>query len=288
MATIVNYGCHPTTLAWENRLISPDYIGALRETVERHTAVPCLFLLSPCGDVGPKRGFVGDPEIADQNGRQVGYAALSALEAMPPPAYDYHYNGPVLSGATLGVWEYHPFSPQRDETTAQYRTRRWCIPLKYLDDVPTVQDAEATLEKLLREEKQAQSSGDTDRAGELRVLAERQRRLLERVGPLPADKQYPFVVKVSQHGDAFWVSVEGEPYNLLQRQLRERFPGHPILITVLSHGARAGYLPRRQDYGQPLYQADIALLAPGSLEAVIEEISWQIKELSGGSLDDLM
>ncbi|MBM4077585.1 MAG: hypothetical protein FJ267_18315, partial [Planctomycetes bacterium] len=33
-ATIVNYACHPTTLAWENQLISPDYVGAMRELIE--------------------------------------------------------------------------------------------------------------------------------------------------------------------------------------------------------------------------------------------------------------
>ena len=30
VATLVNYGCHPTTLAWENSLISPDFVGAMR------------------------------------------------------------------------------------------------------------------------------------------------------------------------------------------------------------------------------------------------------------------
>ncbi|MEZ5948283.1 MAG: hypothetical protein R3C12_03430 [Planctomycetaceae bacterium] len=44
VATLVNYACHPTTLAWQNTLISPDYVGALRETVETHTQAPCLFL----------------------------------------------------------------------------------------------------------------------------------------------------------------------------------------------------------------------------------------------------
>ena len=34
LATMINYACHPTTLAWDNTLISPDYIGALREVVE--------------------------------------------------------------------------------------------------------------------------------------------------------------------------------------------------------------------------------------------------------------
>ena len=42
LGTVVNYACHPTTLAWENTLISPDYVGAMREVVEaRHRrAVP--------------------------------------------------------------------------------------------------------------------------------------------------------------------------------------------------------------------------------------------------------
>mgnify|MGYP006172841585 CR=1 FL=1 len=34
LGTIVNYACHPTTLAWENRDISPDYIGAMREVID--------------------------------------------------------------------------------------------------------------------------------------------------------------------------------------------------------------------------------------------------------------
>ena len=34
LATITNYACHPTTLGWDNKLISPDYVGAMRETIE--------------------------------------------------------------------------------------------------------------------------------------------------------------------------------------------------------------------------------------------------------------
>ena len=37
LATLCHYACHPTTLAWENHQISPDYVGAMRETVERET-----------------------------------------------------------------------------------------------------------------------------------------------------------------------------------------------------------------------------------------------------------
>src|SRR5262249_552010 len=50
VASLVNYACHPTTLAWANSLISPDYIGACREVVEHATGAPCAFLLGMCGE----------------------------------------------------------------------------------------------------------------------------------------------------------------------------------------------------------------------------------------------
>jgi len=85
VASLVHYACHPTTRAWENTLISPDYVGALREEVERATGAPCTFMQGACGDLGPRHGFVGDPEVAEANGRELAYAALSALTALGPP-----------------------------------------------------------------------------------------------------------------------------------------------------------------------------------------------------------
>ena len=81
LATLVNYGCHPTTLGPTNRLLSPDYIGAMREVVEDSFGAPCLFLLSPCGETGPREGFVGDTAVADSNGRRLGFAAAGAVES---------------------------------------------------------------------------------------------------------------------------------------------------------------------------------------------------------------
>ena len=60
LATVVNYACHPTTLAWDNTLISPDYVGAMREVVEAATGGPCLFLQGASGDLGRGSGFVGE------------------------------------------------------------------------------------------------------------------------------------------------------------------------------------------------------------------------------------
>src|SRR5262245_50429079 len=108
LGTLVNYACHPTTLAWQNTLLSPDFVGAMREVVEQPTAGPSLFLQGASGDLGPRDGFVADPAVADRNGRRLGFAALSALEALPPPGTRFTYAGPVISGATLGTWKHEP------------------------------------------------------------------------------------------------------------------------------------------------------------------------------------
>lgn len=276
LATVVNYACHPTTLAFENSLISPDYIGALREVVEQATRAPCAFLLSPCGDVGPEHGFVGDSKVADRNGRQVGYAALSALESLPPPGTDFHYAGAVLSGATLGIWEYRPLTSQRTAAAGVFRHRRMEVELPYLPAVPRAADVERELAELTQQEDAARAAGQDEQARELRAWAERKRRLLERVRPLPADELYPLEVWLWQLGDAFWVALEGEPYNWLQSRLRSQFPNHPIVISTVANGARACYLPTAEAYEKQLYQVEIALLAPGCLETIAEAIAAQI------------
>jgi len=105
LATLVNYACHPTTLAWVNKLISPDFIGAMRDVIEANTgAAPCLFLQGASGELAPAHDYVGDTAIADKHGRQLGYAAISALESMLSPRHKLTYRGVMESGAPLAVW----------------------------------------------------------------------------------------------------------------------------------------------------------------------------------------
>ena len=275
LATLVNYACHPTTLAWKNSEISPDYPGAMREVVELATGVPCVFLQGASGDLGPRIGFVGDPAIADANGRQLGYAALSALESLPPPATRMRYCGPVESGATLGEWCHEPLEESERLQKSRWHSRSWTVGLPYREDLDRGDGSNSGLAGLEEAEKQAKSSGDPVKEQELRAGAERARRRQSRLSQLPAG-EYPYRMVLWQLGDAFWLSIEGEPYSLLQQELRSRFPQTPILVTTLIEGWLPGYLPPRELYGKGIYQESIALLEPGTLERVIETASLEI------------
>ena len=78
-----------------------------------------VFVQGASGDIGPREGFVGDVKVADRNGRQLGYAALSALESLPEAGTVFEYAGAVVSGATIGTWKHRPLDPLAKETKSR-------------------------------------------------------------------------------------------------------------------------------------------------------------------------
>jgi hypothetical protein len=279
LATLVNYACHPTTLAWDNTLISPDFPGAMREVIEEATGQPCIFLQGAAGDVGPRDGFVGDVATADSNGRQLGYAALVALEALPEAGTRFEYLGPVISGATIGTWGHRRLTDEEQTPLSIFQVERFDVALPYPDDRLTAADLRAERAALLAAEDAAREAGDLDKASDLRALVERKTRALVRVVALPDGDAFPFPVTLLKTGTAIWIVVEGEPYQALQRTLRERFPDEPILVLELANGSRCSYLPPAEIYGKGIYQESIAVLAAGCLEKLTDAISERITAL---------
>jgi len=278
LATIINYACHPTTLAWANTLISPDYVGALRELVERETGGPCLFLQGASGDLGPVEGYVGDPAVADRHGRQLAYATLAALNSLPAAGTCFRYTGPVVSGATLGAWAHEPLSNEELAAQTRWRLWRWREPLPYRPGRSKPTDVEAELKTFQAQEQAAHAAGDTVRASEYRAMAERKTRLLHRLSHLPPGETFPLRIALWRIGDAFWLGVQGEFYSVFQTDLRRRFPGTPIVTATLAAHWGASYLPSRQTYGQGIYQESIAVVAPGGLEQVIDSVARRMEE----------
>ncbi len=279
-ATLVNYACHPTTLAWENTLISPDYVGALRATVEDSTHAPCIFTLGACGELGPHHSYVKETTVADANGRQVAYAALSVLEGMDPAGQDFAYNGPVVSGATLGTWKHRTQSDQHATAAQRFSGRNQTIDLRQKER-PSVEQVEQSLQHFLEQQAEADRQGDVISARDFGARAERARRTLGRLKALPIAPTYPFTFTVRQFGDAYWVSVGAEPYNALQTTLRAAFPDHPIVVTVLAGELAVAYMLRADRYGQGLYQEEPSILAAGCLEELTQAIIDSIKEFMG-------
>jgi hypothetical protein len=276
LAVVVNYACHPTTLAWDNTLISPDYIGAMREVVEQASGGLCVFLQGASGDLGPREGYVGDTSVADRNGRQLGYAVLSALERLPKAGTRYDYAGPVVSGATIGVWRHTPLSLELNEEKTLWRSRHWTVDIPYRSDLPTIAQTESELGRWRQAEQTAHQRGDAVAARDCRAQVERKSRQLTRLSQLPRGERFPLPVTAWRIGDGYWMTLEGEHYHALERALRERFYPTPIIVATNVNGWRPAYLPTRETYGRGIYQEQVAVLGPGCLEMVIESLAAQI------------
>lgn len=232
LGTIVNYACHPTTLAWDNTLISPDYIGAMRETVESHTGgAPCVFLQGASGELGPAHQYVGDPAVADQHGRRLGYSALATLEGMLPAGQALRFDRPVESGAPLAVWLPTSFAPSDVLDGGLVDVR---LPVK---PMPTLEELEA---------QHAAAADD-------RPTAERLFRKLQIVRNMSGDDHESFPAWVWRVGDSLLVAHANEAYSCFQEDLREAFPDTTVVVMNTS-GPEVGYLYPPELDGLDLYQ----------------------------------
>lgn len=255
LAVLVNYACHPTSLGGANRLISPDYVGALRELVEAQWGGVCLFLHGASADTTPRRSFEEDAAAADQNGRELGYATLAALTSMLPPRTALAFDRVEQSGTALAIWAPRPAQPSRI-----LRSRRVTLRLP-LQPMPT----RAELERQLHE-----CGNDYARERVRRKLM-----LRDTVGDGPL---CDFVCTILRLGDSFIVGTPAEAYTSFQASVRARFPASSIAVLNIVNGYLS-YLPPQSEYELKTYQARVALFAPGSTELVLQATVEAIQEL---------
>jgi hypothetical protein len=259
LATLFNYACHPTTLAWENRLLSPDFIGAAREVLEAAFDAPALFLQGASGDLAPRDDYVGDTAVADRNGRQLGHAAAAAIEALPPPGARFAYTGIVASGANLGTWEYRPCREEQLERAGELVGTLTHVELERKADLGVVESV---------------SSVSPD-SPEEREKSLRRELLRLALGDDPVHRMPMWVWRL---GEALLVAVPNEPYAVFQAELRSRFPDTPLFVLMTTNGG-VGYLPPRETYGSGRYQEQQSPFAPGCLEHAIEAAAAELAAL---------
>ncbi len=259
IGTIVNYACHPTTLAWDNMAISPDYIGMARVMVEEATGAPMLFLQGASGELSPRNQYSGETELADSNGRILGHAVLTSLAAMQSPGHGLKWQGVVQSGAPLGQWHEEPTRGSTECVEVRLNAK---VKVKELKSIAQLREEWADIDPDALEER-------ISRAERLRIGYESN-----------AIVDHP--IWVWQWGEAIFVAQPGEAYSFIQTEIRRRNPGKVIFVVNLTNAPGLFYLPIDSAYKAPAYQAWQTLLAPGALDAVIDEADREIKRITKG------
>jgi len=245
LATIANYACHPTTLAWDNDLVSPDFVGEMRVTIEAAGAGLGLFLQGASGELAPRYQYVGDPAVAESHGRELGHAVLATLHAMEPPGQRLTYDRVVESGAPLATWRREPAAATPRSTSLAAIRRTVDLPLKAWPSAA---------------ELAAQFAACTDRP-----IAERLRRKLRIRDALGDGPTFPLEIWGWRIGDALLLGTMAEAYSSIQRNVRAAFPDRAVAWLNLVNGS-IGYLPPAPLYDVEVYQAWQTPFDRGSLE----------------------
>lgn len=257
-AVIANYACHPTTLAWSNHAISPDFIGAMRETIEAaHPGARGVYLHGASGEMAPRYQYVGDASVADRHGRQLAYSVLATLEDMEAPGTRLAFEGVMESGAPLAVWRPQPATPSTALAAIESTV---ALPLKA--DLPTYQELDEQFRRC-----------------EDRALAERLRRKRDIRRILGHGTAFALPVWAWRIGDAVFVGCMAEAYSQAQTELRAKFPGLHLVVMNLINGT-IGYLTPADRYGENLYQVWQSPFAEGCLERYIETLADLIGRLT--------
>lgn len=260
LGAIVNYACHPTTLAWENDQVSPDFVGALRETVEQAGAGPAVFLQGASGELAPRFHHVGDTAVADAHGRHLGLATLATLAGMEPPGTAMTFARAVESGAPLAAWRREPRPPSAEARGLVAVRRTVDLQLK---DWPTAAELAA------------QFAACTDRP-----LAERLRRKLRIREVLGDADSFPLDIWGWRLGETVVLGTMTEAYSAIQREVRAALAGHTVVWLNVVNGW-IGYLPPRPLYDADIYQVWQTPFDRGGLERVTQAAIDLGRELLG-------
>lgn len=217
VGSLINFGCHPTTLTGNNWLYSADYPGYLTESVRKVKGkdFAAMFLNGACGNVTQvdhEAGFIDTYQECQRIGYILGVAALEAMRTAQPIS-----------------------------NSAVVRVSREQVPLKKM----TITDeqfawANKVMERVAKEGMPPlQPDGIPDE-----VYAEKWVQMYKE-----QDEIDSLEVQVIQIGDLAIAGLPGEIFNEFGIYIKENSPFKNTIVVGLAN-ASAGYFPTKISFTQ--------------------------------------
>ena len=247
-AIVVNYACHPTVMGGKNLLISADYPGAMRRTLEGgFPDCRALFVQGACANLNPSWFRF------TQNSFDTVEALGGALAGeVARPVYIGLAGTPPESDVALG-------------SSAEVRP----LPLR---DQGSPEEAQALLDEqraLLRRAEAGEFPANPfpfwhsmtvdenlspDIARSYVEWAERLVRLAEEGIRVPAPGAEVQALRIGRGGI---VGLPGEVFSELGQQIKTAFCGRPVLAAGYTNGS-LGYIPTREAFAEGGYEVTVA------------------------------
>jgi neutral ceramidase len=242
LATLVNFACHGTVLGPDNLLVSADWIGVMRSTVEAKLGGFVLFLQGATANLNPdmywedERAF----EMVAEQGRSVAEAVVQAVRT----------GSEAMEGAPLIIERIEVWLPTEVQVTTPRPPKNYAKSLLAMANLP----------------------------GWMAILADP---LLNQRYPwkprIEARDGYwsvPMRINAVRAGNLCLVSFAAETFTEIGLEIKKISPAKHTLFTSITDGC-ISYLHTTESHPEGGYEVDIAPLAyryPGRLKAECEAI----------------
>lgn len=278
IAAVVGYTMHPTTLGPSNRLISADWPGHLKRTVEAITGATCLFVQGATGNIGPgPDGFTDDVSVVRRLGREIGCEAARVYFGLRLPAVRHRHERVWESGAPLGKWTSEALPEEEPEV--RVATREIALPLIAQ---PPLAEAQARVDDAQRALDDLKARGAP--AAEIEAatfVTKRANMALSRARAYGGKETFPVELHLLQIGPAVLAGTEGEPFAEIGLAIKERSPFSATWFGGYT-GGWAGYVPTADAYPLKGYEVETSPFAPEAAEKLVTETVAALQELERG------
>jgi neutral ceramidase len=252
IATLVNYGCHPTTLGPDNNLYSADYPGVLRRELAQRIGGVTMFTTGPQGDVNPG-GYSPEGSMV---GVVVPWRTFESAErygASLAAVADEVYRGlvPVPADAVWGM-------------SSVLELARKSLP----EPVAARRAADAAIDVATAIREADLSADATYHAAVAAAYADL---AAHQAAAHPPSRPVPVRVSALGIGSFTHVGVQGELFVALGQRIRAELGADRTCIAALCDGT-VGYIPTTGAYAEGGYEPNASVLRAGEGERLVEDL----------------
>lgn len=273
-ATLVNFACHATIMGPANRLITPDYPGAMKRVVEHAVGGRCIFLQGSAGDIGPRQGFQADVAVYRELGAVLGHEiAKIALGLISIPSA-VKWREIIPSGAPLG--QYDSEFADSAGNPVQVRYKEIAVPLRAA--LPDRKVATEQLEHWKQKLKSARERTDAAGITEAIYMARRADIQLRMADDFGGKTSAMVRAHFITFGDVALVGCNIEPFCEIGLAIKRESP-FPVTFMCGYTNGRMAYMPTAAEWAKGGYEVENSPFGQSAAEKLQAEIIGELRSL---------
>ena len=249
LAALVCYAAHPIILAYQNRLLSPDFPGVAKRVVEELTGAACLYLQGCAGNIMTREALTGDLGAAERMGTMLGAEAAKVFTGIRTRPTRRRFAGIVESGAPLGIWVDEPLADR--EPLVRVVERNIEMPVRPTED-PDL--AEAHVESLSRRFLELERNGAPEEQVSYARYRARRAVISTAWAKLCKGRTHlPTTLHGIRIDSVALVGFPGEPFAETGARVRDASPFQYTHMAGYSNGI-TGYVPTAEEFERGGYE----------------------------------